>query len=681
MQVAAYKMLRKYRKQLQSFGIDYDRIPVPKEETAKAQPFRCMSRYEDTILVQFDYDPELVEEIKTFPRQTRRYDSQTKTWKISPKFDIVEHLIDYAVQYDFDVEAGVKSLLTVIIEDHQVMLEGSHAESSDFVVEELGGELRPFQRAGVQYAVKAERTFIADDVGLGKTIESLATIHFLNAFPALVVCMATVKYNWALETLKWLPDRRVGLIKGREFYRAQMANRRVYLEKDAHNLPGAYDVIIMNYDILKPQPNLWKCIKEYTNIKGHTFEVGDIIPEPLAGFKRDTKVLVKQHFKQAGYGKSKNGLIEKLLNINLKAFIIDESQKAKNNKSQRTQGCLQVSKDAPIRLALTGTPILSRPSELISQLNILDRLNDMGGFWHFAEHFCAGHHGRWGLDLSGAQNLEEMNQKLRGLCYIRRTKSQVLSELPPIQRSDIFLDLDNRENYDKAHADLVAWLKENARVEEEFIDSIQNLPEDEQQQQIADYRMSAAARAQRALQLTRVEHLKQIAAQGKLAMSIEWIRDFLETEEKLVVFAHHIEIQKSLIVAFEGCAKILGEDNVEIRQINIDRFQNDEDCRLIVCSLMVGGVGITLTAASNVAILEMGGWTPADYDQPIGRLHRIGQENSVMVWYLLGQDCIDIDIQDLINAKREVVDAATEGDVAEAVQSSILNDLIDRLIK
>lgn len=681
MRVVAYKMLRKYRGQLQNYGICYDVIPEPTLPITR-QPIRQISLCNGAITVRFDYDLDLVEAIKgAIPSHSRKYDPATKIWEITPSAGIIESLIEYAIDNDFDVDDDVKELLANIVEEHKQLLEGSRAASSDYEITGLGGELYPFQRAGVEYAVKAERCFIADEMGLGKTLMALAVLHMKDAYPALVVCPATVKYNWALESLKWLPDKKVGMVKGRDFYRAQMANGRMYVEKDDHNLPGAYDIIIMNYDILKPQPNLWECHTEYTNIKMQTFKVGDVMPEPLRGFPAHTKELVKEHFKRAGYGKSKNGLIEKFLNINLAAIITDESHYTKSHRAQRSKACMQVAKGIPIRLGLTGTPILNRPSELISQLNILGRLNDLGGFWHFAERYCGSYHGRWGLDMSGAINLDELNTKMRGLgIYIRRTKSQVMAELPPKQQSDIMLGLDNREEYDKARDDLVAWLKQNARVEEEFLESISDLDEDEQRERIADYRMSAAARAARALQLTRIEHLKQLAAQGKLSMAIEWIRDFLETEEKLVVFAHHIEIQKALLAEFDGSARILGEDNSEVRQNNINRFQNNDNCRLIICSLKAGGIGITLTAASNVAFLELG-WTPADLNQATDRLHRIGQKDSVMAWYLLANDSIDIDIQELINEKRIIVDAATEGEIADVSQTSILNDLVERLIQ
>jgi SWI/SNF-related matrix-associated actin-dependent regulator 1 of chromatin subfamily A len=109
----------------------------------------------------------------------------------------------------------------------------------------------------------------------------------------------------------------------------------------------------------------------------------------------------------------------------------------------------------------------------------------------------------------------------------------------------------------------------------------------------------------------------------------------------------------------------------------VDRFQNDPDCRVIVLNLAAGGVGLTLTAASNVAFVELG-WTPGGHDQAEDRAHRIGQTDSVTAWYLLGENTIDQDIYALIEEKRAVVTAATDGEIV-IDEGSMLNELLGRI--
>ena len=110
----------------------------------------------------------------------------------------------------------------------------SAAEEAELEVEGLGGELKPFQRAGVAYLLERRRAFLADEQGLGKTIEALATLQADEAFPAVVVCPANLKLNWRRETEAWLPGRSVQVLTG--------------LGGGAEE-PAA-DVTIVNYDIL-----------------------------------------------------------------------------------------------------------------------------------------------------------------------------------------------------------------------------------------------------------------------------------------------------------------------------------------------------------------------------------------------------------------------------------------------
>src|SRR5690606_1056013 len=108
----------------------------------------------------------------------------------------------------------------------------------------------------------------------------------------------------------------------------------------------------------------------------------------------------------------------------------------------------------------------------------------------------------------------------------------------------------------------------------------------------------AASAAVRAEHLVRINALLQLAAQGKLKTVLDWIADFLESGEKLVVFGVHVEVVEAIAQKFDAPC-ILGETKVEDRQAAVDRFQNDPDCRLIVGNLQAMGVGHTLTAASN----------------------------------------------------------------------------------
>ena len=174
---------------------------------------------------------------------------------------------------------------------------------------------------------------------------------------------------------------------------------------------------------------------------------------------------------------------------------------------------------------------------------------------------------------------------------------------------------------------------------------------------------TAEARAARAEHLVRFSALKQLAAKGKIAAIIAWVTDFLagDASRKIVLFAHHQEVVHALGAAF-GCAEITGETNDQRRQDAVEAFQTNPSIRVIAGNIRAGGVGITLTAASDVLFAEQD-WNPGVHDQAEDRINRIGQVNACTAWYFLGQDTIDQDLCELIEAKRGIVNAGTDGDV------------------
>jgi SNF2 family DNA or RNA helicase len=179
--------------------------------------------------------------------------------------------------------------------------------------------------------------------------------------------------------------------------------------------------------------------------------------------------------------------------------------------------------------------------------------------------------------------------------------------------------------------------------------------------------------------LVLIENLKQITARGKLPAVIEWVEDFLDTGEKLVLFVTHKDIAHTLAARFHA-PLIIGDTPLPERQKIVDAFQSDPDVRLVVGNITAMGVGLTLTASSNVAFVELG-WNPAAHDQAEDRVHRIGQEDSVTAWYMLGQNTIDERIARLIEQKRKIVNATTDGIVAaRQAGESILGDLVAELM-
>lgn len=442
----------------------------------------------------------------------------------------------------------------------------------------LGGELKPFQRAGVSYLLAQRRAFLADEQGLGKTIEALATLEADSAYPAVVVCPASLKLNWLREIERWLPDRSAQALVG---------------TGPAGPTAGA-EITVVNYDIVAAR-------------------------------------------------------LGELRSLEPRALVLDESHYCKNGAAKRTQAVQRLSAVMAhdgLVLALTGTPVMNRPAELISQLRILGRLGDFGSGAQFGKRF------------RGPDAHLRLHWHLRSRCFVRRLKADVLPQLPAKRRAIVPVELDNEPEYRLAERDLIAWL--------------QSQPLD-----LGELRAKVAA-ALRAERLVRLNALKLLAARGKLPAALAWIHDFCSSGERLVVFAHHREIQRALLGRFPSALHILGEDSHGARDAALRAFQAPDgpENQLVVCSIEVAGQGLTLTRSSNVVFLELD-WTPAKHDQAEDRCHRIGQEDSVNASYLLAAGTIDETISTLLERKRAVIGAVTDG--REDDQQGIVDALVREL--
>lgn len=326
------------------------------------------------------------------------------------------------------------------------------------------------------------------------------------------------------------------------------------------------------------------------------------------------------------------------------AVIADEAHMAKNPKAARSKALAALAKTTKHFIPLTGTPVLNRPQELFSLLNLVDS-TAWPSFWRFAKKYCAPSHNGFGWDFNGASDLEDLYQRTRPY-ILRRTKKDVLTELPAKRRANIVITMDEKGK--------AAYQKRLSEV----------------QQHLTGMHGPVKLSVEH---ISEIEGLKQDAVMAKLGAAVDWIRDFIEVE-KLVVFCWHTAVADRLMQVFKGQAvQLTGSTPAADRQKVVDRFQTDETCRLFVGNIKAAGVGITLTAASNVAFLELG-WTPADMSQAEDRVHRIGQTESVTAWYLLAAGTIEEDIAELLEAKAEVVDAVTDGKSGE-LRFGIANQL------
>ena len=238
---------------------------------------------------------------------------------------------------------------------------------------------------------------------------------------------------------------------------------------------------------------------------------------------------------------------------------------------------------------------------------------------------------------------------------------------------------DAQKQYDRVEADVVGWMAQRAANDAEFLASIADLDPAAQEQARAERGRDAAYRAAQAETLVKMEQLKQVAAAGKLDAVKQWAADFLESGEKLVVFAWHTAVVDEFAREF-GAPSITGQTPLVARQAAVDRFQTDPECKVIVCNIQAGGVGITLTASSNVLFVEYP-WNPGLLDQAADRTHRIGQHYPVTIWQSVAAGTVEEDILETIGQKRSVIVQATDAQGEGAGAGSVMNEVVRRLLE
>jgi SNF2 family DNA or RNA helicase len=347
--------------------------------------------------------------------------------------------------------------------------------------------------------------------------------------------------------------------------------------------------------------------------------------------------------------------VKALKAIKPQVLITDECHKWKNNKAQRTKAIKALGKVCPHVIALSGTPIENRPAEIYNAVQMIDP--GVAGPWSaFGRRYCNGHHNGFGWDFNGASNVAELHEKLTNTIMIRRKKADVLKDLPAKVRSFVPMEIDNWKKYKVVEADFIGWVKREKGL-------------------------AAAEKAGNAEALAKISALKQLAAEGKMKQVIDWIKDHLDTNGKLVVFAVHKKTIDRLMseLADYSPVKVDGSVSQDARQLAVDTFQNDPRCRVFVGNINAAGVGLTLTAASSVAFAEVA-WSPGEHDQAEDRIHRIGQTaDSVNAYYLLAGGTIEETMARLIDSKRKVLDQVLDG--IETDSKNLLGELMEQYSK
>lgn len=558
--------------------------------------------------------PDALKRTKMIPG--RRFDPDTKNWVFPLDAAVAERiLLTIKPTADQALLGWVRAnrneremeLTTPLPEDAKLLIPWSET-------------LYDFQRAAVDFMADHPRILLADDLGLGKTLQAIsAQAEFLirNSDvevdkPRLVVCPKTIQGVWGREIKKWLGKEEPYVIVDA----TTPAKRETQLLEGIKN--NAF--VIVN----------WEQIRANTRIEERLVNHRD----GSTSMQEETIVELKQPLFET---------------TDWLAAIADEAHRAKNRKAAQTIGLWRI--DAHIKMALSGTPLMNSPDELWAILRWLfpeqygrsSKNHPRTAYWAFHDQYTDSYEGYGGSKVVvGVKNPDALRFELKDR-LIRRTKGQKLN-LPPKVRTYIPVKLNKGQRKAYEEAERKFWL--------EIVQAVT-----EGDKQAAKFAEEAVSGKKRIIEISngaaRTVRLRQVAStpallggeddSGKLDACVDQIID--NAHKQHVVFTEFVGTASILVERLRKkkltAEAFTGEVDGAVRTQFEDDFQNG-DIDVLVGTIGAMREGVTLTAADTVHFIERA-WVPGQNEQAEDRLHRIGQDNKVTVLIYEAEDTVDVD--------------------------------------
>lgn len=633
----AWARLRKYRRQLLTFGIDYDSIKEPRADfrgRIKAQPST------QTFAILFEYDASLVQAVKDELLNPRFINNGSKYWIVPATHAQLDRLFAFAEKHQFKLDAEVFEYAETIERTPEpVKVEPPNPKritmSGDVLVitfpydaalvvavkqipgARFDGAMRVWNAPGKQIAFVAE---FGRNYGFDCTaIESLASEALQRAENAKRQALEqTEKLRAALPDLTKAIGGRTPFAHQREGIERMIQNPRQILAWDM-GLGKTFGALVV--------AKTWQ--------QAFGFHIFVVCPVSLADNwlreARDVNVSIEVF----SWAK-----IPRPLEHSNYIVIFDEAHYAQaGTKSQRGQKFLALSEHPNCQAVycLTGTPIKNgRPVNLFPLLKATKhRLAQNKKV--FEEYYCAAHETRWTRwDTTGAAHLDELYKNTQDV-MLRRTKRECL-DLP--EKTNILRKVEMSADAARLYAETLAAMKA------------------EYQRRLREGEIMTGGEA-----LVQLGQLRRAGSVAKVETALEMAQEILEQGKQVVIFTEFVESAQTLHAELGGellTGAVTGkeDDGVSKRQAMVDRFQAGKS-RVFISTIRAGGVGITLTAASDVILVDRP-WTPGDTQQAIDRCHRIGQKNAVTAYWLQANGC-DEAIDALLMAKQERIELVLSG--------------------
>lgn len=335
--------------------------------------------------------------------------------------------------------------------------------------------------------------------------------------------------------------------------------------------------------------------------------------------------------------------------------IIDEGHYVCNMEAKRTRLVHEICEGVPCVLVLTGTPISNRPAELYSLIRLVKPTLFRSRMKYLRRH-CQPRLKPWGWEFKGAARLPELHRKLEKHVMLRRTKEDVLSQLPKQQINIVPVPVVNRREYDKALHDFVVWVAQN-------------------------YGKGRARRAAAAERLVQMGYLMRLAATLKMKYVFAWVDDFLKaTEDKLAIFGIHRSVLEGLHERYAKQAVLLdGRTPRHKRMQVVDRFNENPRCRVGVFQMKAAGAGLNFKNPTSL-VVEFP-WAPATLAQVLARNHGLGRgaEGRISSAYLLtAVDTIEEKLLSILQEKQGISRALVDG--ADFNDLNLFDRLVEELV-
>jgi SNF2 family DNA or RNA helicase len=624
-----------------------------------------LSLDDDHLVLDFPYDPSEVAQVKAI--KGAKWDKVSRVWR-APMTSLTE-VRAFAQAHDFEVDTEVLlfTLPSPKGETRGISTDGKWLKMAfgyDRVMIQSVKQIPGVTWDNKTHAWRAPMTSIAEVVKWGDTFKQrvpdevrqmLTEIN--NSMSELSNASRMTDAELEVAGLPLLPYQRAGV--------AYASNARRTFIADEMGLGKTLQAIATLEYVYDSYPAVVVC--PATLVLNWKAEYNRWLPHRTVKVVTDRKEFPSDYdVVVIGYSNISNW--EKQL-LNHRSYVFDESHYCKTPKAQRTKSAVKIAKSAPkegIVLCLTGTPVTNRPAEYASQLNIIGKLDKFGGEWGFYRRYCGAFKDKWGQwHLDGHSNLDELNERLRSTCYIRRTKEQVLTELPPVLHNPVLVDgtAAGLKEYKKAETDIVEYLVQRAK---EIAQELGLNPN--------SAAVMAKIKAESNQHLVRLSVLRRLSAKAKMPAIKEWVESRVADGKKVVIAAHHRDVVDELALAFGNLRIQGGMDLADIEEQKRKFIELPcEEAPVIVLSIQAAKTGHNLQVAQDVLFVELP-WTPADVDQTYSRCHRLGQKSSVTATYLLCDGTIDEDIYSLIERKRGVVNQAVDG--GPAAESDAIGELL-----